>query len=338
MGQAINDRETAQVSADALALLNPWQRGFPLCARPFEVLAQALGRSETAVIERLAQLRQGGSISRIGGVFHGDAGGAALLSALAVPAERLEAVAAQVSAHPGVNHNYEREGRYNLWFVMTGCDAASVEQAMQGIEAETGLTALRLPMQRAYRIDLGFDLRQGACVDDHGCARRGPPPSRIDPADEALAALAEEGLPLVPQPYRVWAERLGRSEADVLQTLQAWQEGGQLRRFGIVVRHHELGFAANAMTVFQVPADRVDDCGEALARVPGVTLAYRRAPDRDWHYNLYCMVHGRDREAVHGLLQQARQHCGLQDVPHQVLFSRRRFKQTGARRFRSATV
>jgi hypothetical protein len=88
------------------------------------------------------------------------------------------------------------------------------------------------------------------------------------------------------------------------------------------------------MTVFDVPDERVDACGAALARVPGVTLAYRRERASGWPYNLYCMVHGRDRQAVMGVLAEAIGPCGLADCPRSVLFSRRRFKQTGARRFR----
>ena len=80
-----------------LALLNDWQRGFPLVERPFAVLADALGTDEADVLARCAALQQAGTISRIGAVFSGGAGGAALLAAMAVAPERLDAVAAIVS-------------------------------------------------------------------------------------------------------------------------------------------------------------------------------------------------------------------------------------------------
>jgi len=86
--------------------------------------------------------------------------------------------------------------------------------------------------------------------------------------------------------------------------------------------------------VFDVADAQVDACGEALAREPGVTLAYRRERGAGWPYNLYCMVHGRDRAAVHEVLDRVIARSGLAAYPHAVLFSRRRFKQTGARRFR----
>ena len=101
-------------------LLNEWQREFPLTNRPFSQVGQALAATETEAIECCRQLLARGAISRVGGVWAPGAGGAALLCAMAVPPQRLQAVADAVSALPGVNHNYEREHALNLWFVLTG--------------------------------------------------------------------------------------------------------------------------------------------------------------------------------------------------------------------------
>ena len=315
-----------------LALLNPWQHDFPLLRDPFDVIARSLAVEPDVVLAGYRRLLADGSLSRIGAVFAAGAGGAGLLAAMAVPLERLEAVAAIVSAHPGVNHNYEREGLHNLWFVMTGADRAAVDAAMEHLEQATGLAALRLRMLRPYRIDLGFDL--------NGTARARPPRRaevpRVAEADWALAALAEAGLPLERDPFDRWAAQLGRQPDEVLATLAGWVQAGTLSRFGTVVRHHELGWGCNAMTVFNVPDDQVDACGAALAAAPGVTLAYRRARADGWPYNLYCMVHGRDRLGVLQHLADGIALAGLADRPRNVLFSSRRFKQTGASRFRAA--
>jgi len=312
-----------------LALLDGWQRGFPLCDEPFHAIGQTLGLGADAVIARYAQLQRTGAFSRIGAVFAPGAGGASTLAAMAVPPGRLEQVAALVSAHAGVNHNYEREHAVNLWFVATGGDAAQVEELLRAIEQDSGLPVLRLPMLRPYRIDTAFGLRQQHTPG--GPTHRAPAP--LPPAEGPLAALAEQGLPLAPRPYGAWAAQLGCGARDVLDTLSRWLAQGQLQRFGVVVRHHELGYTANAMTVFDVPDAEVDACGEALARSPGVTLAYRRARASGWPYNLYCMVHGRDRQAVRAAVAQAAACAGLAARPQAQLFSLRRFKQTGARRF-----
>lgn len=320
-----------------LALLNGWQRDFPLAEAPFARIADAHGLDEARVLQTYRDALADGSLSRIGGVFAAGAGGAALLCAMAVPAARLDAVAAVVSTHPGVNHNYEREHRFNLWFVLTGRDAAQVDAGVRVLEAATGCAALRLPMRRAYRIDLGFDLG-GAHAGTPAAQRDAHTRSAVAPADEPLAALAERGLPLVARPFDEWAAVLGRPRRAVLDTLRGWLARGTLRRFGAVVRHHEFGFAANAMTVFDVPDQRVDSLGARLARQAGVTLCYRRERAPGWPFNLYCMVHGRSRDVVHALLADAIGEAGLADCDLRVLFSRRRFKQQGARRFGAAPV
>lgn len=316
------------------ALLNDWQRGFPLVAEPFAAISAAFragaGADTSTVIGHYRSLLRDDAISRIGGIWGTGAGGAALLCALAVPVCRLETVAAQVSAHPGVNHNYEREHRHNLWFVITGRNGEAVARAVDDLEAQTGCTALRLRMRRAYRIDLGFDLRDTLAASSNPTAQRVVP---VDDADAPLAALVENGLPLVDRPFDAWGDELRWSCEQVLTTLLRWLRQGTLRRFGAIVRHHEAGFAHNAMTVFDVPDAVVDGFGASLAGQHGVTLAYRRERAADWPYNLYCMVHGRDRGAVIAAIDTAIERCGLDAFPRAVLFSVRRFKQTGARYF-----
>jgi len=317
------------------ALLNDWQRGFPLVAAPFARIATALGVGEGLVIEAYRRLHAEGALSRIGGVFAAGAGGAGLLVAVAVPPSQLDAVAALVSAQPNVNHNYERDHRWNLWFVVNGRDAGAVARKVDALQSVLQLPMLRLPMRRAYRIDLGFDL--GRAIAHSPTDTRADAPAPLTSADWPLAALIEQGLPLVPRPYDRWAQQLRCDGDHVVETLARWQRDGTLKRFGVIVRHHELGFDANAMTVFDVPDDEVDRCGAALAAEPAVTLAYRRERSEGplrWPYNLYCMVHGRDRDAVRATIATLVQRCGLAGHAHEVLFSRRRFKQEGARRFR----
>ncbi len=316
-----------------LRLLNQWQHGFPLCRDPFGVLADATGLARADVLAQLQLAQADGRISRIGGVFAHGSGGDAVLCAMAVPVERIDAVAARVSAHPGVNHNYLREHHHNLWFVMTGADRASVDAAVSTLEQGTGLPALRLRMVRPYRIDLGFDLR-GDTAAQPMRARPVPQQVPLAPGLWPLARRAEAGLPLIERPYAQWAAELGHDEDTITRLIGQWLDEGRLQRFGVVVRHHELGFAANAMTVFDVPDDRVDDAGRALAAQTGVTLAYRRERASGWPYNLYAMVHGTHRQAVMGVIGRMTQAAGLAQRPREVLFSTRRFKQTGARRFR----
>jgi DNA-binding Lrp family transcriptional regulator len=158
-----------------------------------------------------------------------------------------------------------------------------------------------------------------------------PQRPRVDETDRRLLAAIRHGLPLAPRPFAEVGARLELTEEEVIGRLARLRQSGVIRRFGVVVRHHELGYSANAMVVWDVPDRQVAELGRCLAGFDFITLCYRR-PRRlpQWRYNLYCMIHGKSRDEVLAHLEWMVNHCGLQALPHEVLFSRRRFKQRGA--------
>lgn len=139
-------------------LLNEYQKGLPLTPAPFADIAQKLGTSEALVLKILDRLQELGVISRVGPVFKPKRVGASTLAAMAVPVSRLEAVANQISSYPEVNHNYEREDRYNLWFVVTAPDQQRLDTVLEKMEQQTGHAILNLPLVKQFHIDLGFPL------------------------------------------------------------------------------------------------------------------------------------------------------------------------------------
>jgi DNA-binding Lrp family transcriptional regulator len=311
-------------------LLNDFQRRFPLVAQPYAVLAEALGSNEATVIRTLENLRRAGALSRIGAVFRPGALAASTLAAMEVPAERLEAVAAAVSSFPEVNHNYEREHRLNLWFVATAADDAALDAMLARITRLTGIGVLKLPLVEEYHIDLGFSLDGGDAPRVRGATQ--PRRVTLDATERRLVAALEDGLALEPRPFAALGAQAGLGEQAAIDRLAGWQAGGLIRRFGVVVRHHELGWRANAMAVWDVPDAVVAQFGSTLAGAEGVTLAYARARALpEWPYNLYCMIHGTERRQVAARIETLNRELGLATFPHAVLFSRTRFKQTGPR-------
>jgi DNA-binding Lrp family transcriptional regulator len=139
-------------------LLNEYQKGLPLSPTPFADIALRLGTSEALVLKILDRLQQLGVISRVGPVFKPKQVGASTLAAMAVPEALLSAVADRISAYPEVNHNYEREDSYNLWFVVTAPSQQRLEQVLAAMERQTGYPILYLPLQKQFHIDLGFPL------------------------------------------------------------------------------------------------------------------------------------------------------------------------------------
>ncbi|MCC6195323.1 MAG: Lrp/AsnC family transcriptional regulator [Burkholderiales bacterium] len=318
-------------------LLNDWQRGFPLVTAPYARIAEQLDADEAWVRGCIARWLEDGRVSRVGAVFRPGTIGVSTLAALAVPEGDVARVAAAVSARPEVNHNYEREHRVNLWFVVTATDAPALDAALAAIARETGYTPLSLPLVDDYWIDLGFDLE---CLPRGARIRlsQGPAPRvALSGTDRRVIAALEPGLPVVTKPYAAIARQAGVGEGDVLARLARWLDDGVIRRFGIVVRHRELGYTANAMAVWDVPDTDVDRIGEAVARETSVTLCYRRRRvPRDWPYNLYCMVHGHDREEVRRAIAGVAAWHGLGRFPSAILFARQRFKQRGARYWAAA--
>ena len=163
-------------------------------------------------------------------------------------------------------------------------------------------------------------------------------PIELSDDDLSLVEAIQRGLPLVSHPYAAVAEQLGSTEEAVIQRIDALQQAGVIKRLGVVVRHRELGYRANAMVVWDLPDNEVTEMGRCLSGFEFVTLCYRRPRHLpQWSYNLFCMIHGKDREAVLEKFNLMVESCGLEDIPKAVLFSRRRFKQRGAL-YRPSTV
>ena len=153
----------------------------------------------------------------------------------------------------------------------------------------------------------------------------------LNDTDRAILRALEDGLPLDAAPYAALAERAGLTEAALIEGIGRLSDEGVIKRFGAVVRHHELGYRANAMVVWDVPDEEVGEVGRLMATFPFITLCYRR-PRRapGWPYNLFCMIHAKDRAEVRDLVAGLKDDLDLRDVPSEILFSRRRFKQRGA--------
>lgn len=140
-------------------LLNEFQHGMPLTPEPFADIARQLGVYETTIVETLERLQTEGVISRVGAVFRPNRISASTLVAMQVPAADLERVANIVSGFAEVNHNYEREHRFNLWFVVVAADDEQLRRVLTQIEQRCGYPLLDLPLLNEFFIDLGFDLK-----------------------------------------------------------------------------------------------------------------------------------------------------------------------------------
>lgn len=149
---------------------------------------------------------------------------------------------------------------------------------------------------------------------------------------QKLREILECGLPHVAQPYLAIAEKVSATEAQVLAQIEHWQTDGLVKRFGLVVKHRQLGYKANAMVVWNIADEHVDRVAAMFSSCPEVSLCYRR-PRRlpHWPYNLFCMIHGTDRSIVLAQIDAMVEKFSLQDIEKDILFSFKAYKQQGAR-------
>jgi DNA-binding Lrp family transcriptional regulator len=154
----------------------------------------------------------------------------------------------------------------------------------------------------------------------------------LDAIDRRIVAATQAGLPLVREPYRAIAEKLGLEEADVINRLKRLLGEGAIRRIGAIPNHYALGFTANGMSVWDVADDAVTGIGAKIGALDEVTHCYERPRHLPlWPYNLFAMVHGHTRDEVRAKVERIARLIGPAARAHDVLFSTRILKKTGLR-------
>jgi DNA-binding Lrp family transcriptional regulator len=337
-------------------ILDLIQRGFPLVSRPFGVVAEQTGASESDVIERLARLKQAGIVREICAVFDSrQVGYHSTLAAMAVEPKRLEEVAAIVSAHPGVSHNYERMHRFNLWFTLTVAADRSIEEEVARLACQAQIADfLVLPAIRRFKI--GVDLDLGTREGDQPSAISGRQSGASDPqsaiqnpksevrdrksellsdAEKNVVRVLQHDLPLEPRPFERLAVGIGMSEDEMLAIAKRFSATGVMRRIGAILRHRNVGYLANAMVCWRLGPERVEKAGGRAARERAVSHCYERPsfPPR-WPYNLMTMIHGRSEAEVGEVVERLR--AAIEPLDYAILLSGREFKKKRAYYFETA--
>lgn len=154
----------------------------------------------------------------------------------------------------------------------------------------------------------------------------------LDSIDRRIVVQTQAGLPLVREPYRAIAEKLGLEEIEVIARLRRLLGSGAIRRIGAIPNHYALGFTANGMSVWDVADGAVAEIGAMIGALDEVTHCYARARHLPlWPYNLFAMVHGHTRDEVRGKVERIARLIGPVARSHDVLFSTRILKKTGLR-------
>ncbi len=308
-------------------LLKLVQRDIPLESKPFERLGEALGLGEAEVLRGLRELKDGGTIRQISPIYDTRMlGYDSSLVAFRVSPDRLEECARFLNSHPGVSHNYERTHEFNLWFTL-----AVPPDAPLNLEDTVNLMAQKLGIEeylilrtvRTFKIGVRLDYE--SLFDEDRVEPKRVCYSLLTDEEKGIVKVTQYDMPLVERPYLAYAQRLNMEEERLLEKLREFKQRGILRRVSAILHHRKAGFTANAMVVWSVPENRVEEVGTYIASFKGVSHCYQRSTNHLWKYNLFSMVHGRSREEVEEFVRKVSEEVGVRD--YGLLYSTREFKK-----------
>lgn len=321
----------SQQPAGEQALLVALQRGIPIVRRPWADIAKALGMKEADVLLAGQDLFKRGVARRFGAVFDSRRlGYSSTLCAVDVPGDDIERVAALFQPHPGVTHCYEREGKPNLWFTLTApADKLDGELARIREMLKPALL-LNLPASRRFKVEVVLDAGSGDVEPANGeiipnAANNNAPPAFLSREIELIRRI-QDNLPLVDEPLAAVAEELKWDPDKLLQLLTTWKQSGVLRRIGFILRHRAAGFVANGMCVWPVVTTDVERAGRILASAAEVTHCYERSSSPAVPFNLYAMIHARERTEAEATFRRLGEKAGL--TGGRMLISVREFKKS----------
>jgi siroheme decarboxylase len=313
-------------------LLNILQMNLPLTPRPYAAMGAELGLSETAVIARVAELKRQNILRQVSAIFDTrKIGYRSSLVAAQVPPERLTQAARVVNEHPGVSHNYERNHPFNLWYTVAVPPPSTVEEHVDVLHRKSGATVTRvMTTLKLFKIGVKLDMTGTADITarDPSSVRRESDWNvgrALSPLEIALVRELQQDLLLEPRPFLPAAERLGLTEEEVLAHARRMQDDGVMRRFAAVLYHRKAGFKANAMGVWRVPDDQVEEIGFRMGSFTAVSHCYQRPIYPDWPYNVFTMVHGRTADECEQILAAIAADTGVSDYVS--LYSAREFKK-----------
>jgi siroheme decarboxylase len=290
-------------------LLNEMQGSFPIVARPYAAVAQALGTDEDTILRRVAELIKDRIIRQVTPIFDTRAFGyGSMLVAAKVDPEHPWAPAKIVNGHPGVSHNYLRNHEFNMWFTLAVEEDSKLglQGTLDVLQELTGAESIRqLPTLQLFKIRMDLEL----VGDTDALAKSGEEMEPVelskqpyDDLDVAVVRVTQGDFPVVAEPYTDAARELGMSVDALLEHMTAMQERGLLRRVAAILYHRRAGFSANGMGVWKVPPEKIDEFGPKMAAFRGISHCYERPTYADWHYQIFTMAHGRSKEECDAIL------------------------------------
>lgn len=323
------------------ALLNAVQWSFPLTETPYLDLAAKLEISEAEVIDRLGESKSSGVLRQLSAIFDTRAlGYSSSLVAARVDPEKIDEAAEALNAHPGISHNYKRNHTFNLWYTVAVPPGSSFDDHTDALHRISGAEVTRiLPTLKLFKIGVKLDMTGKRANDareevlPHERPERAPDMEIPELSDLDLAGirLLQIDLPLESEPFAAAGESIGLSGRETVALAESFIDRKLMRRFAAVMNHRSAGFKANAMGVWSVPADQVEEIGPRMAEFAAVSHCYRRPVYEDWPYSIFTMVHGRSADDINEAIDAIREETGIDE--HALLWSVKEYKKVRVKYF-----
>lgn len=317
-------------------ILDVIQKEIPFVPRPFQAMAEQLGTDEETVLTRLRRMK-GDQIRQISAIFDTKALGyqSSLVAARIAP-DRLDEVALKVfNQHPGITHNYKRNHDFNLWFTIAvpPNSRLGLEKTVEILGQLADVESIRLlPTLKLFKIGVQLDVKKEAKADDKAAPtyteemRKAALEKQLTEQDIAVIRELQKDLPLVSRPFDEWAANLNMTSEELLAHAGKLLADNKMRRFSAVLNHRKAGFRANGMGVWHVPEEKAEEIGYKMGSFRAVSHCYLRPTYPDWKYNIFTMVHGRDKEECEAVLQAIEDETGITD--RITLYSTKEYKKT----------
>ena len=293
-------------------LCNVLQEPLPICARPFEAIAEKLATDESTVISETEKLKSIGLIRRFSASVNSRAlGKAATLVTAHVPEKDMAIITIVINALPGVSHNYLRDHHYNLWFTLQADTDEQLQTLITNLSKRLGTQFHALPAIRLFKLDVHFDTDFSASTlsvidseaEIHEVACSGTGAVTLSNLEKTILTKLQSDLEIAPRPF----DFLVTDTIDidtVIRTIQSLTDKGVIRRIGAVLDYRKLGFNANVMFCTRVEPDRTTHIGTKLARFKIVSHCYERKTFEGWPYNLFAMMHAQSLSQIRQVIDK----------------------------------
>ncbi len=310
-------------------LLYMIQNDFPLAIRPFKVLADRLGIDESSVISILQEEKEKKIIRQISPIYDTKRlGYSSSLISFKIAREDISKAVEIINSHPGVSHNYEREHPFNIWFTLAVPKDSKLgfDKTVEILAKETrAIDYIVLPTIKMFKIAVKLNL------DSKGSPKREKVKKRIfkdielTPKIREVIALSQVDIPLVEEPFKETINRLDMDYDEFFNILNTLKDAGVMRRFAGILNHKRAGFNANAMVVWDIDDNLVEEMGKIASSFKAVSHCYLRPRYPKWPYNLFTMVHGKSDEETNAIIAEMADE--LEHFARRPLYSTREFKK-----------